>query len=88
MNEQFTYEGLERLINDVKIARPQERDTLIAPPSSWKYELSLHPERFRIENSELLWLGCKVGTIGSKQEQDEFWDIANQHMIDGIIFKR
>ena len=86
MNEPFTYEGLERLINDVKAAKPQERDTLVAPPSSWKYELSLHPERFRIEDGELLWLGCKVGAIGSKQIQDEFWNMANQYIADGIIF--
>lgn len=88
MNEPFTYEGLEQLINDVKAAKPQERDTFIAPPNSWKYELSLHPERFRIEDGELLWLGCKVATIGNKQIQDEFWNMANQYMTDGIIFKR
>lgn len=87
MCKQFSYKALEQLINDVKAARPSERDTFVNTPSSWKYELSLHPDRFRMDNGELLWLGCKVGTIGNEQKQDEFWNMVNRLLLDGVIYE-
>ena len=86
MNEPFSLESLEKLISQVEAARPSERTEFILTPSVWKSELRSHPDRFRMDNGELLWLGVKVGTIGSEQKQDEFWRMANQYVFDGIIF--
>ena len=86
MYGQFSYEALEQLIADVEMAT-QGRTTLIHPPNVWKHELSAHPDRFKMDDGELLWLGCKVGTIGSEQNQDKFWNLVNKYVSDGVISK-
>lgn len=87
MNEQPSYEALMKLIDDIEIMRPPERDIFFHTASAWKRELTMHPERFRIENDELLWLGCKVGIVASEQQVKKFWCMVNQFVADGVIFK-
>lgn len=64
MSEQSSYESsyetLMKLINDVEVARKPERYTLFHTPSIWKHELSSYPERFRMENGELLWWAVEL----------------------------
>lgn len=88
MDKPFTPEALERLIADVEAAIPSERQTFINTPSACKCELSLYPDRFIMDNRDLLWLGYKVGTIGSEQNQDKFWRMVNRYVSDGIIYRR
>ena len=85
MSEQSLYEALIKLIDKIEITLPPERYTLYYTANIWQYELSLHPDRFRMENNELLWLGAKVCVIGSKQSQKRFWRMVNKYIIDGII---
>ena len=85
MSEQSLYEALIKLIDKMEITRPPERYTLYYTANIWQYELSLHPDRFRMENNELLWLDAKVCVIGSKQSQKRFWRMVNKYIIDGII---
>jgi hypothetical protein len=86
MNEPLSLESLEKLISRVEAAKPPKRTEFILTPSVWKDELRSHPDRFRMDNGELLWLGVKVGTIGSKRKQDEFWRMVDKFVMYGIIF--
>lgn len=87
MNEQPSYEALMKLIDDIEIMRPPERDIFFHTASAWEWELTMHPERFRIENDELLWFGARVGIIASKQKTKKFWCTVNRLVSDGVIFK-
>lgn len=85
---ELSYETLMRLIGDVEAARKPERYALFHTPSVWKHELSSHPERFRMENGELLWWGCRVvviSSIASEREEKKFWHMVNQFVSNGII---
>lgn len=76
---------LLELIDSVKAAKPSGRNPLIAHAVIWKNELSFHPERFRLENGELLWLGLKVITTGFQEQQNSFWDLVNEYINEGVI---
>lgn len=87
MNEQFSYEALMKLIDDIEIMRPPEKDIFFNTASAWERELTMHPERFRIENDELLWFGARVGIIANKQKTKKLWRIVNRLVSDGVVFK-
>lgn len=84
MSEQPLYETLIKLIDEIERVRPPELYAFHTV-NEWQYELSLHPDRFRMENNELLWLGVKVCVIGSKQSENKFWRMVNKYIADGII---
>lgn len=85
MNEQFSKEALMKLIDNVNISRA-ERNILFFTTSIWEHELSLHPERFRMEDDELLWWGSRVGVVASEREEKKFWRMVNQLIADGIVY--
>lgn len=85
-----SYETLMKLINDIKVIRKPERDIFFHSPNAWGRELSLHPERFRMENDELLYLGVRVGIVSStltKRKERKFWRMVNRCVADGVISK-
>lgn len=86
MNEQSEYESLINLIKDVEMAL-LKREMCFNTANAWKCELSLHPDRFVMNDNELLWLGCRVCTIGSEQNQNKFWRMVNKYLSDGVIRK-
>ena len=85
MNEQSSYETLMKLIDDIEIMRPPERDIYFNTANAWRCELHTYPDRFRMDNGELLWLGYRVGIIGSQRSQNKFWRMVNRYVVDGII---
>ena len=84
INGKLSSEKLQDLIEQVSMART-ERETLFLTSSEWKSQLSLHPKDFTIYDDELLYLGCKVGVVGSEQERTEFASKVNQLANDGYI---
>lgn len=85
MSEQSLYEALIKLTDEIERVRLPEPYMCFHTTNEWQYELSLHPDRFRMENNELLWLGVKVCVIGSKQSQNKFWRMVNKYIANGII---
>lgn len=81
MNEPFSPEALEQLIYQISIAKSKQ-DPLCCPAGMWKSELLTYPERFRVENDELLYVGYPVGVYGNRSEIEEF-----QCLVDKIVKK-
>lgn len=71
MNEQFSHEQLEMLIENVKMARP-EPPVFAHTATAWEQEIKYHPDRFYLNShSELMYLGCKVCVIGTSKNGAE-----------------
>ena len=81
MNQPFSPEALEELIYQISIAKPTQ-DPLCASARAWRAELLAHPDRFRKENNELVYLGFPIMIFGNQQEIEELYVLMEKILLE------
>ena len=81
MNQPFSPEALEELIYQISIAKSTQ-DPLYASARAWRAEVLTHPDRFRKENNELVYLGFPIVIIGNQQEIEELYILMEKILLE------
>ncbi len=66
-NEPYNAQILIELMNSVEAAT-YKRPTVWHPISEWINAMNNHPEDFRIEDSQLIWLGAIARTLSGEDD--------------------
>lgn len=67
VNEPYNKQTLIELINNVEATTRNSKPMMFHPTTLWIQEIENHPDRFYIEDLQLMWLGCVVKTVSGKE---------------------